>query len=229
MDKARTTFRQLLRQLEKYYGRPEPPGVTDPLEMILLENVGYLVDDEQRAAAFAALKKRVGTQPDKILAAAEATLVDIVRLGGIMPELRAKKLRQIAQLARWIFQGDLRPILRKPLPAAKKDLKRFPSIGEPGAEKILLFTRSYPVLALDSNGLRVLLRLGFGEEKKNYAASYGSAQEALEGQLPGDCDALIRAHQLLRQHGQELCKRSRPRCEICPLSGECNYFQRFRS
>ena len=72
-----------------------------------------------------------------------------------------------------------------------------------------MFTRSQPVLALDSNGLRVLLRLGFGAEKKNYAASYRSAQEALADQLPRDRDALIRAHQLLRQHGQELCRRSR--------------------
>ena len=45
-------------------------------------------------------------------------------------------------------------------PASEKALKRFPSIGDPGAEKILLFTRSYPVMALDSNGLRVLCRVG---------------------------------------------------------------------
>ena len=37
--------------------------------------------------------------------------------------------------------------------------------GEPGAEKVLLFSGSAPVLALDSNALRVLLRLGFGLPK----------------------------------------------------------------
>ncbi len=228
MGKALTTMRRVLRLLEKHYGRPKPPAVTGPLEMILFENVGYLADDEQRAAAYAALKKQIGAQPEKILAASDAALVEIARLGGIMPELRAGKLRQIAELAHWIFKDDLRAILKKPLAEAKKDLKRFPSIGEPGAEKILLFTRSHPVLALDSNGLRVLLRLGFGEEKKNYAASYRSAQEAAQDQLPEDYFILIRAHQLLRQHGQELCKRSRPLCDLCPVKDACRYFQTLR-
>ena len=94
---------------------------------------------------------------------------------------------------------------------------------DPGAEKILLFTETHPVLALESNGLRVLLRFGFGEEQKDYAASYRSARAALEGQLPNDCKKLIRAHQLLRLHGKELCKRAQPICEACPLRTRCHY------
>ena len=43
-------------------------------------------------------------------------------------------------------------------------LKKFPAIGDPGVDKILLLTRTEPVMALDSNGLRVLVRLGFGAE-----------------------------------------------------------------
>lgn len=89
-----------------------------------------------------------------------------------------------------------------------------------------MFTGTYPLLALESNGLRVLLRLGFAEEKKNYSASYRGVREALVGQLPSKCDSLVAAHQLLRQHGQELCKRTRPLCEAeCPLTAECRYFQ----
>ncbi len=226
MTQPFTTFARVLARLEKYYGRPKPPRVTHPFEMILWENVAYLVDDARRAAAFAALKKRAGTRPEKILAADDATLVKIARMGGMLPEARAKRLRHIAEIAHYIFQSDLRGILKKPFAAAKKELKKFPSIGDPGAEKILLFTRSQPVLALESNGLRALLRLGFGEESKNYAASYRSAQESLAGQLPKNCRALIRAHQLLRQHGQELCKRARPLCGQCPLQSDCLYFQK---
>ena len=80
------------------------------------------------------------------------------------------------------------------------------------------------MLALESNGLRVRLRLGYGKEDRNYAASYRSVQAALASQLRGDCAALIQAHQLLRTHGQELCKSSKPRCEQCPLAQKCNYF-----
>ena len=55
---------------------------------------------------------------------------------------------------------------------------RQPCSGDPGAEKILLFSRTHSILALDSNGLRVLRRLGYGEERKSYASTYRSAQEA---------------------------------------------------
>jgi endonuclease III len=86
-------------------------------------------------------------------------------------------------------------------------------------------TRSHPVLSLESNGLRVLLRLGFAEEKKSYSASYRAVQQALKEELPSSFDGLIAAYQLLRQHGQELCKRSQPLCEQCPVRRECSYSQ----
>jgi len=219
-------FNAIINKLQKFYGRPKPPNTTDPLEIILFENVAYLADDEKRAAAFAALKKKIGTRPDQILKASQKQLEEITRMGGIVPELRAQRLRQIAELAHYIFKDSLAAELKRPLPQAKKSLKRFPSVADPGAEKILMLTRSYPLLALESNGLRVLLRLGFAEEKKSYSASYRGVQQALSGQLPADYDALIAAHQLLRQHGQDLCKRTRPLCEAgCPLTAECRYFQ----
>jgi endonuclease-3 len=122
------------------------------------------------------------------------------------------------------FGGDLSAACKLPLPKAIKALKQFPGIGEPGAEKILLFTKNYAVLALDSNGLRVLLRIGFGEEKKNYSASYKSVREAVSDQTGRDCEFLIEAHQLLRQHGKTLCKTNKPRCEECPVSSMCAWF-----
>jgi endonuclease-3 len=223
--KSKTSFQKIIADLEKLYGRPEPPKLTNPLEMILWENVIYLADDERREKAFRMLKQQVGTKPQEILAAPDELLLAITSLG-IVPEQRTEKLRKIAGIAIKHFQGDWRTILAPPVKEAKKLLQKFPSIGEPGAEKILLFSRSHPILALESNGLRVLLRLGFGEEKKNYSASYKSAQATVQPQCKEDYDWLIRAHQLLRQHGQELCKRTRPKCEACPLAKGCVYYQK---
>ena len=219
-------FTGIVKKLKKFYGPPEPPKITDPVEIILYENVAYLADDDKRNAAFAALKKEVGTRPEKILKAPQKQLVEVARIGGIFPELRAERLRKIAEIVHFIFKDDLDAELKKPLAQAKKSLKKFPCIGDPGAEKILMLTRSHPVLALESNGLRVLLRLGFAEEKKSYSASYRGVQQALAGQLPSDYEGLISAHQLLRQHGQELCKRTRPLCEGgCPLTADCRYYR----
>lgn len=216
----------VVAKLSKHYGAPKPPITTDAFELILFESVAYLVSDDRRLEAFTALRESIGTKPNTILTAPREKLVNVAAIGGIHPEHRARRIKEIALIALNEFAGDLSSVLKLPLPKAKKALQQFPSVGEPGAQKILLFTRSYPVLGLESNGLRVLLRLGFGAEKKNYTASYASVQEAIKGQLPNDYDWLIDAHLLLRQHGKELCKTNRPLCEKCPVKSRCEYFAR---
>jgi len=223
---TRASLRKVVNLLARFYGQPAPPITTGPFELILWENVAYLVGDERRAEAFDLLRHSAGTRPHEILAAPNETLLQVATLGGMQPEKRAARLREMALIAMNEFDGDLRAPLKLPLPKAKKALQKFPSIGEPSAEKILLFTRSYPVLGLESNGLRVLLRLGFGEEKKNYSAAYRSVQAAIEDQLGNDYGWLIDAHLLLRQHGKELCKTNRPMCEKCPVGKVCSYYQR---
>jgi endonuclease-3 len=216
---------QVVQQLQTHYGPPKVPRLSGPWEMVLWENAAYLADDDRRRDAFLALKRRIGTDPGRILAASDEALLEVTR-HGILAEQFAQKLRTCAQIALEEFDGDLRPILKLPFAQAKKALQRFPGIGEPGAEKILLFSRAFPVLALESNGLRVLLRLGFGEEKKSYATTYRLVQKAAAADLDKDYTWLMQAHLLLRQHGQELCKRSQPACEQCPLAPDCEFHQR---
>jgi endonuclease III len=221
-EKAGASFRSRIAELRRLYGKPKAPAVTDPFEQVLWENVAYLADDARRSEAFAMLREKVGVSPQEILAAPREALHEIGRRG-ILPAGSAEKLREIARIALADLSGDLRSIRKLSLKDAKKALRKFPSIGEPAAEKILLFAGSHAVFSMDSNALRVLLRLGYGKEQKSYAASYRSVQDALAAELPRDRGRLVEAYQLLRRHGQELCKRSQPRCEACPLRAGCAY------
>jgi endonuclease-3 len=222
---TRITLPLVVERLEAHFGKQKAPKLDGPWEMILWENVAYLADDDRRHQAFQTLKRRIGTEPTQILSATDEALLEVTR-HGILPEQFAAKLRKCAKIALEDFDGDLRPVLTLPLPKAKKALKKFPGIGEPGAEKILVFSRTYPVLALESNGLRVLLRLGFGEEKKSYSTTYRLVQQAVKEELGEDYAWLIQAHLLLRRHGQELCRRSEPLCDQCPLAAGCEFCQR---
>ena len=217
-------FITLIDRLAQLYGEPALPAVTEPFAMILWENVAYLANDARRNEAFAELRTKVGLAPAAIRNAKDNVLLAIA-VKGIVPANTVAKLRAAAEIARDSFDDDLAPILDKPLAAAKKDLRKFPAIGEPAAEKILLFSQRHPILALESNGLRVLVRLGYAPEHPNYSTMYKSIQRALAPQLPPNCAALIRAHQLLRQHGQELCKRTSPLCGSCPLRPYCAFFR----
>jgi endonuclease III len=94
-------------------------------------------------------------------------------------------------------------------------------IGQPGQDRIDLFTGSRAVLAPDANALRVLTRLGYATTASSYAASYRQAQAAASAQLPATVTALQRAHQLLRRHGQLVCRRRDPACHACALAADC--------
>src|SRR5579872_2086215 len=218
---ATIQFDEILKLLEKQHGKLKPEQPTDPFGMILWEKVGYLTDDTKRAIAFKALKTHVGLDPKKILATPLLTLVEICKLGGIQAEKRAERLHEVSQIVVTKLGGDLRTVLKLPYKEAIKALCVFPYVGVPSAEKILLFTGTFPVLALESNALRVLVRLGFAKEDKNYDKMYKTVRTNLASQLPEDCEPLLRANLVLRRHGQTICKTTMPQCGGCLLVKKC--------
>ena len=236
MTQSRPNLDDVLERLEQLYGPHKTTSPTDPYEMILYANCGYPATDASCSKGFEALKHEVGLKPEEILAAPKAKLTKLMRLGGIVPELRAGRLKEIARMVKTEFAGDLKAALKKCLQRerkhpgkgirdAKKVLQRFPVIGEPGGEKILLFSKLASVAAVPSACVGVPMRLWFGKTGKNYAADYRAAREILNAGLAETFDARQRAYLLLKQHGKEICKRSTPKCEICPLIALCAYFQ----
>lgn len=219
---TRLSLPLVVEQLKAHYGSQRPHKLNGPWEMILWENVAYLATDQKRREAFEMLKVHVGTKPEQILSASEEALL-LVTSHGILADQFAAKLRKCAKILLEEFDGDLDEAVKWPLAKARKALQKFPGIGEPGAEKILLFSRRQYVLPLESNGLRVLVRLGFAKEQKSYSKTYGLVQKAIADGLNDNYPWLIQAHMLLRHHGQELCKRAKPMCESCPLAELCEF------
>ncbi len=216
-------FKKVVARLKKRYGEPAFPPAKGPFELVLWENACYLLPDTRRAEVFEGLRKRVGLTAEAIWSADRDTLLELATMGGMGPETRVFRWLEIARITRTQFAGDLDSILNEPYAKAKRALHQFPNIGEPGAEKILMLCGMAEGLPLESNGCRVLLRIGFGREQRNYGASYRSIQEALVGQLPRDAVSLTRAHLLLRQHGKETCKTNGPACGECCVVDLCRY------
>lgn len=221
-----SSFRSIVADLGELHGRPKKPLPRNPFQWILWENVAYLVDDEKREIAYRALEKNVGLTAERIDKASAKALRAVTAFGGMHPDQRVDRLKEIAELALAEKSSDLAHVLDLPIPQARKILKKFPSIGAPGADKILLLCGGLRELALESNGLRVVVRLGYGEERKNYSSTYRSALEALAPDLSDDPAWLARAHQLLRTHGRSVCRRTEPDCDACPLSSRCRHFER---
>src|SRR5947199_4971886 len=212
---------KLLDLLKRAYGAPKLPFAKGPFELVMWENACYLLPDDRRAAVFEGLRKQVGLKA--ILQADPDVLLALATMGGMRPKVRVFRWQEIARITLSQFGGDLDQILKLPYAQAKKALKQFPNIGDPGAEKILMFCGASPGLPLEWNGLRVLTRVGYGRWQKNYGAAYRSVQEALKPELPRKADAIAQAHLLLRQHGKEICRDKSPQCYQCPIKEMCAY------
>jgi endonuclease-3 len=236
MQKSKRGLGRILDALEKHYGVQAAVGPSEPYKSILFVSCGYPATDASCWRGYEALEREVGTKPEAILAAPKAKLAKLMRLGGIVPELRAERLKVIAKLVNEEFGGDLKWSLEKlireekkgtgkGIRLARKALKEFPVIGDPGADKILLFAGLAPVAAVPSACVGVPQRILLGEEDKSYAPGYRAAQEGMTAELPEAFDARQRAYLLLKRHGAEICKRTKPKCEICPVSGMCTYFR----
>ena len=223
---ARLDLPRLAATLRATYGPPAPPPPRNAFEWILWDNVAYLADDATRTLAFAELRDRVGLTPAMVLRAPLADL-EAVTAHGILASRFALKLRVAAERALAEHAGDVDAAVRFAFDAspmrAIELLAAFPSVGRPGAERILLFMGLLPVLALDSHGLRVLHRLGPVTEQRTYEATYRAVRTVAEAAGPQPPALLRELHLLLQTHGRRTCRRTAPDCARCPLREGCAF------
>ncbi|MFL6436087.1 MAG: endonuclease III domain-containing protein [Terriglobales bacterium] len=224
MLKKAISLLELLERLEVHYGKQLPYWPTEPYEFLVWWHCGYPQSDERCAKGWAALTARMDIAPKTLLAAKPEKLASALKQGGMVPELRALRLKEIAMRVQDQFGGDLPGALAGPIAHARKVLKMFPNIGDPGADRILLFAGIAPVAAVPSNNVSVIVRVLYGRERENYGVNYRESQHAIEGAIPADLGARSRAYLLLKRHGQELCKRTNPKCDQCPVRDRCAYF-----
>jgi len=224
MPKVGFPISELLGQLESFYGKQEPWWPTDPYFFLVWWHCGYPASDAACARGWESLNKEIGVEPKKLLAVPLTDLASALRAGGMVPELRAMRLKDIAARVEDEFGGDLRAALAGPIAQVRKALKKFPNIGDPGADRILLFAGVAPVAAVPSNCPHVVVRVQQGHTHENYGVTYSEAQQAIEAEVPEKFDARIRAYLLLKRHGQDLCKRTKPKCWQCPVSSYCAFF-----
>lgn len=224
MAQSRISVPDLLDRLEKFYGPQEPAFPVEPYEFLVWWHCGYPASDAACEKGWKHLKQQVGIEPHQLLAASPAKIAAALKAGGMVPELRAERLKEIAMRVKDEFGGDLRSALTGPLAKVRKTLKSFPGIADPGADRILLFAGIAPLVAVPSNCTHVLIRILQGPEGENYLAGYREAQRAIAAEVPEKSDSRMGAYLLLKTHGQQTCKRTNPKCLECPVKSKCAFF-----
>jgi endonuclease III len=215
---------KLLDHLESFHGIQTPNWPTDPYLFLIWWQCGYPASDTACAKGWESLQRISRLDPERLLSASPAKLAKALEPGGMMPELRAMRLQEIAERVTKEFNCDLRSALNGlSVAQVRAAFKKFPGIANPGVDRILLFGAISPVAAIPSNSPQVLVRIWTGVVPENYNKSYAEAQRILSSEIPEKFDARTRTYLLLKAHGQTLCKRSNPKCDSCPIANQCAF------
>jgi endonuclease-3 len=157
------TLAEALAILEQHYGPQQPTFPTDPYDFLIWWHCGYPASDAACNRGWQSLTGSLRIDPSTLLHTSEAKLTTLLQPGGMVPELRARRLHEIAHRVLNQCNNDLRFALAAlPLKDARRLLKSFPNIADPGADRILLFAGLAPLAAVPSNAPQVAVRIQLG-------------------------------------------------------------------
>ena len=128
------------------------------------------------------------------------------------PNNKAKHLVGMAKMLVEIFNGEV--------PGKIDDLQKLPGVGRKTANVIASVVFDAPAIAVDTHVFRVANRIGLASNARTPLA----VENQLMAYLPKD--VLGVAHHWLILHGRYICVARTPKCEICPLTWFCRYYER---
>lgn len=109
------------------------------------------------------------------------------------------------------------------VPQGIDELQKMPGVGRKTANVISSVVFQEPAMAVDTHVFRVSHRIGLTTHAKTPLAT----ELQLIKYLPKEVVAV--AHHWLILHGRYICVARSPKCEICPLTHFCKYFQQLNT
>ncbi len=147
----------------------------------------------------------VAETPEAILALPDERFQELIKDAG----LYRMKARNIKRMCEALLAGHAGVV-----PSSREELMRLPGVGRKSADIMLRFVFGEAAVAVDTHVFRVSNRLGL---------AHGKVEAQVARQLEHRIPPRWRwgAHIWLLEHGKELCRSRRPRCEACFLVDLC--------
>ena len=113
------------------------------------------------------------------------------------------------------------------VPSSAEDLRSLPGVGSYTAAAVASFAYRQRHAVLDTNVRRVIARLVTGDQLPPSAQTAAEVRLA-ESLLPLDGELSARWSVGVMELGALVCTAARPRCDDCPVSGQCAWLKRGR-
>ena len=149
-----------------------------------------------------------------LLALPLENLAELIRPSGYY-NVKAGRLRNVLLMIENLYEGDPELFYQDDMVSARENLLSVKGIGPETADSILLYACNHPVFVVDAYTHRVFSRHNLVEEETDYSAM----QSLFMDNLPEETELYNEYHALIVAVAKKYCKKTKPLCRICPLSG----------
>ncbi len=203
-------WERLLDRLSAFYGTGDwrRPYLRDHAENPFQVLIGTILSQRTRDAntdvASARLFARFPDAPS-LSRARRSDVEALIRVTGFY-RVKARVLGRVAREVLDRFDGTV--------PRTFEELTSLPGVGPKTANCVLVFGYGIPAIPVDTHVHRIANRLGVVRTRTPEETEAGLREKV-------DPRYWIPVNPLLVQHGQNLCRPSRPRCPECPIADQC--------
>jgi endonuclease-3 len=221
-ERRQAKYEPVAEALAALHGVPQWRKNTPPMDELVSCILSQNTSDINRDRGFDALKARYPTW-EAVVEAPVDDLIDTIRLAGLANQ-KGPRIQQVLRIIH-AEQGDYNIDFLNDLPIdeAKAWLTSLPGVGPKTAAIVLCFAFGRPAFPVDTHVHRVSGRIGFLPAGVNADRAHPIMEAIVP---PEDYYAF---HINLIQHGRSVCHARGPRCERCPLTDCCDYFQGLNS
>ena len=209
------TRKDRYRHFVEYFSKNQPNPETElqygnSFQLLVAVILSAQCTDKRINQVTPALFERFPT-PESLAASTPEEVFTYIRSVSY-PNNKAKHLVGMAKILVDVFNSEV--------PSGIDDLQKMPGVGRKTANVISSVVFDAPAIAVDTHVFRVSARIGLTNSK---ATTPLAVEKQLVQYLPQD--TLGVAHHWLILHGRYICVARSPKCEICPISWFCKYYE----
>src|ERR1700759_1406302 len=199
----------------EYFSKNQPDAETElhygnPFQLLIAVILSAQCTDKRINQVTPALFERFPT-PESLAAATSDEVFSYIRSVSY-PNNKAKHLVGMAKMLVDVFGSNV--------PSDIDELQKMPGVGRKTANVIASVVFDEQAIAVDTHVFRVANRIGLTTNARTPLA----VEKQLMKYLPKDVPRI--AHHWLILHGRYICVARNPKCEICPISWFCKYYER---
>ncbi len=206
---------RLIEFLKERYGkriRKVAKNNREVFRVLITTILSQRTRDENTERVASALFSKANT-PEKILKLSTKQLQKLIKPSGPFRQ-KAKRIKAVSKIILEKYKGKV--------PKTREELIELPGVGFKTADVVLMYGHGIPSIAIDTHCNRVPKRIGLVEQN----ADVEGVKSMLESLIPKKDWYIVNMG--LVQFGKEICRPINPKCDACPISKYCRYYQKFK-